>query len=568
MSFRLKTIIGVALIEAVLLSILITSGLWYITNSAQKEFQQRVESIAVAFSVGVKDATLSSDLASLDSFVTEALSYPGVRYARVVDAESRTLAAAGDPGLLQRPFRLDPTFEAVDDGVMDTRAEVIEAGYLFGRVEIGVAVDELQHLMQSAKRYGFGIGLIEMLLVALFSFILGGYLTRQLADLIRGSRQVASGNLGYQLAIKGRDELAQTAEAFNTMSTRVADSYRQVEQREVFWHQVIDSSLDGIIVIDKKGVVLSFSAGAELMLGYRADEVKGRNVSMLVPDPHRERHDDYLRAYLEGGEGGIIGKSRDFTISRKDGRELPINLRVTEMNTGGDPNFIGVIHDISERVEYEQQLTRSLREKETLLKEIHHRVKNNLLVVSSILEMQEEEGEDSEINRVLRVSQDRIRSMALIHEKLYRSDTLAEVDFAGYLEQLVERLVFSYSVNRDGIDVVVEAEPLQLNVETATPLGLIVNELVTNSLKHAFAAGDSGEVRVRFYQSGDGAYTLSVSDNGRGLPQNFEIDHAESLGLQIVSLLTRQLDAKLAFERGQGVTASLTLEELAYRARL
>ena len=568
MSFRLKTILGIALIEASLLAVLILSGLWYITNSTQREFLQRVESTVDAFAVTTKDAVLSTDIASLESFVKEVLTYPGVRYARIRDADGRVLASAGEPRMLERPFKLDESFEEVDDGILDTRAPIKEAGVLFGEVEIGITVDELQQLIQRARQYGISIGVFEMLLVALFSFILGGYLTRQLAGLTVASQQIAAGNLGYQLEVRGSDELAQTAQAFNTMSLEVASAYAQIRQREKFWRQILNSTLDAIVVIDKQGIVLFFNAGAELMLGYHVDEVVGQNVSMLVPSPYQQAHDGYLRHYLETGEAGIIGKSRDFEIIRKDGTKLSINLRVTEMETGDDPMFIGVIHDISERKEYEQELTQSLEEKKTLLKEIHHRVKNNLMVVSSILEMQEDDDDDSELNRSLRVCQDRIDSMALIHEKLYQSTTLAEVDFGSYLDELIDRLMATYHADSGKIHVIKDLTSTHLNVETATPLGLIVNELVANCLKHAFIEGAPGEIRISCNQAEDGLLTLCVSDNGCGLPENFNLEQVESLGMQLVSLLSGQLDANVQIDQDNGTRICLTLNELKYRDRM
>lgn len=238
------------------------------------------------------------------------------------------------------------------------------------------------------------------------------------------------------------------------------------------------------------------------------------------------------------------------------------------METIGDPMFIGVIHDISERKEYEQQLTRSIEEKKTLLKEIHHRVKNNLMVVSSILEMQEDRNEDSDLNRILKVSQDRIQSMALIHEKLYRSPTLAEVDFGSYLDEIVDRLVATYRVDTSKIAVIKNISPIHLNVETATPLGLIVNELIANCLKHAFVEGATGEVRIFCDQSEDGLVTLCVSDDGRGLPVDFDLERVGSLGMQLVSLLSRQLDANLIIENKNGARFCLEFNEMKYQTRM
>jgi PAS domain S-box-containing protein len=568
MSFRLKTILGIALIEATLLTILILSGLWYITNSAQREFLQRVHSTVDAFAVTAKDGVLSTDIASLESFVQEVLDYPGVRYARILDTEQRILAMAGDPALLARPFRRDDHYEQVDDGILDTSSNIEESGELFGRVEIGFSIDSLKQVTRNAQRYGIGIGVLEMILVALFSFILGGYLTRQLKGLTAASNEIAAGNLGYQLTIQGSDELAQTAKAFNTMSAQVASAYQKLKQQETFWRQIINSTLDAIIVIDHRGIIQSFNRGAELMLGYSADEMINQNISMLMLADHKLAHDGYIQHYLETGETGVIGKSREFTVRLKNGETLPIRLQVTEMDTEDDRMFIGVIHDVSEQKLYERQLKRSLEEKKTLLKEIHHRVKNNLLVVSSILEMQEEGTQNPKVLNILKESQDRVNSMALIHEKLYRSDTLADVDFTGYLDEIVDRLTIAYVTQPGQISVEKNLQAVKLNVETATPLGLVVNELVSNCFKHAFPNGRKGKVQIDCQQSEQGEISLCVSDDGKGLPADYSLAESESLGMQLVNLLAQQLDAQLSVEREPGTKICLSLHELNYQQRL
>ena len=232
MSFRLKTILGIAAIEAAMLTLLVWSGLHFIERSVEQEFTQRARATIKAFTVTTKDAVIASDLASLQSFVQETLNYPGVLYARVRDADGRVLASAGDETLLARPFVTDTDFRTINDKVFDIAAEIEEAGMIFGRVELGLSVTEPLWLEAIARRYSIGLALLEMGLVALFSLALGMYLTRQLSNLTEGSRRIAAGEFGYQVAVRGRDELAETARSFNLMSARVRATYNDLAERE------------------------------------------------------------------------------------------------------------------------------------------------------------------------------------------------------------------------------------------------------------------------------------------------------------------------------------------------
>ena len=232
MSFRLKTILGIAAIEAVMLTLLVWSGLHFIERSVEQEFTQRAQATIKAFTVTTKDAVIASDLASLQSFVQETLNYPGVLYARVRNADGRILASAGDETLLARPFVTDTDFRTINDKVFDIAAEIEEAGMRFGRVELGLSVEAPLWLEATARRYSIGLALLEMGLVALFSLALGMYLTRQLSNLTEGSRRIAAGEFGYQVAVRGRDELAETARSFNLMSARVRATYNDLAERE------------------------------------------------------------------------------------------------------------------------------------------------------------------------------------------------------------------------------------------------------------------------------------------------------------------------------------------------
>ena len=214
--------------------------------------------------------------------------------------------------------------------------------------------------------------------------------------------------------------------------------------------------------------------------------------------------------------------------------------------------------EIKERERAEQQIRASLKEKEMLLQEIHHRVKNNLQVISSLLNLQAGYIDSEIIRDVFRDSQNRVRSMALVHEKLYRSADLARVDLAEYIRNLATFLFGSYQATAGRITHEIQADNVLLGIDAAVPCGLILNELISNTLKHAFPDGRSGQIRVELGQDDDQQVTLVVADNGIGLPPDFSILETDSLGMQLVDTLVEQLDGTLEIQSQAGTQFKIT----------
>ncbi len=199
-----------------------------------------------------------------------------------------------------------------------------------------------------------------------------------------------------------------------------------------------------------------------------------------------------------------------------------------------------------------EERTRELREKEVLLKEIHHRVKNNLQVISSLVSLQADGSTDETVREVLRDVTYRVRSMALVHEKLYQSADLARIDFAEYARSLLGYLWRAHGAAAATVRLTLDLEPVSLPVDTAVPCGLILNELAGNALKHAFRGRSEGEVTVSLQSGEDGRIRLSVADNGVGLPAGFDWRQARSLGLRLVQMLSGQLGASVEVSGGEG----------------
>ena len=214
--------------------------------------------------------------------------------------------------------------------------------------------------------------------------------------------------------------------------------------------------------------------------------------------------------------------------------------------------------EIEERLRTEEQLRTSLGEKEILLKEIHHRVKNNLQIIYSLLSLQSEHVQDELILDMFRDSKHRVRSMALIHEKLYRSQDLARIDFGEYVNALTTDLLNSYTLGFSAPNLKTRVDGVHLSVDTAVPCGLMVNELVTNCLKYAFPNGQEGEINIELQKNGGEEFTLIVGDNGIGLPKEFDFRNTDSLGLQLVNSLAAQLGGAVELDRTNGTTFTIT----------
>ncbi len=226
--------------------------------------------------------------------------------------------------------------------------------------------------------------------------------------------------------------------------------------------------------------------------------------------------------------------------------------------------------EIKERKKMEEQIKESLGEKEVLLKEIHHRVKNNLQTIVSLLNLQSGYIKDKQALEVLKNSQERVRAMALIHEKLYESRDLSQIDFREYMHSLVTHLFDSYSLMPDQVQLEMQIETVALDIETAIPLGLLINELVSNSLKHAFPGSRKGELRVNLGESEDEEYdhTLIIEDNGIGFPDDLDFRHSNSLGMMLVSTLVKRLKGVIDMERKDGTRCTIKFKKLKYKKRI
>ncbi len=367
------------------------------------------------------------------------------------------------------------------------------------------------------------------------------------------------------------DDDAHIAQAFGEMASIALINSRALEaleESEEKFRSVIEQSRDGFTLTDEQGIVIQWNRAMEEITGLMAPEALGRpiwDVQFQPSSPAQQmdaRYDQIkgmTQEALATGQAPWLSALTETEYQLKTGDRLTIQISIFPIKTERGFMLGSISRDVTEQKEVQAQIEAALHEKELLLKEIHHRVKNNLAIVSSLLEFQAEGIESEEAQTAFQESQNRIHSMGRIHELLYRSGDLARVDMEEYLRQLVDHLRDSYGAYRVALDV--EAGDVALDIDRAIPCGLIVNELVSNSLKHAFPNGQAGHIHITFRPHDDHTLHLVVSDDGQGMPPGVDWQNLPSLGMRLIFMLTRQLRGHVEVDSQDGTRVEITFAQ-------
>jgi PAS domain S-box-containing protein len=324
-----------------------------------------------------------------------------------------------------------------------------------------------------------------------------------------------------------------------------------LKKSEKEYRNLVDNALVGIYKSNLNGKILFANDALANIFGYNnKNEMDKLQIQMFYKNEvDRDKIINKLKK-----EGKI--ERYEVELIKKDGTEIyAILSSIIDGN-----NMSGMIMDITENKKAEEQIKSSLHDKEMLIKEIHHRVKNNLMVISSLLNLQSRYIKDEASKNIFKESQNRARSMAIIHELLYQSTDLKRINFGFYIKNLVRELSKMYLSDQNLIKMNIHAEDVMVDINTAIPLGLIVNELVSNSMKHGFSEGVSGEITIVFKRVDDN-YFLVVEDNGVGFPEDVDFKHSNSLGLRIVNSLTEQIEGEIKLERINGSKFTIKFKE-------
>lgn len=339
----------------------------------------------------------------------------------------------------------------------------------------------------------------------------------------------------------------------DTPLQHVEDTLREAKDR---LDAMLNALPDLFFEIDRKGKIFDYRAPRPELLYATPEQFLGKTIWEVLPE---DTCYVISRAIAKAAEYGHVD-GETYSLETPGGaRWFEISIAAKGDLHSPDLHFIALVRDITKHKQVEQQLRASLAEKELLLKEVHHRVKNNLQVIVSLLNLQADFIEDPTALEAFREAQNRVISIAFVHERLYHSPDLARVDFTDYIHTLVDRLFKSYGVDDGNIQLITDIRDIRLNINSAIPCGLMVNELVSNCLKHAFPDGRSGNIQVKMLQD-ENQISLEVSDNGVGLPQEFDVKNSGSLGLQLVEILTEQVQGKLVIDRSQGTSFQITFQ--------
>lgn len=335
----------------------------------------------------------------------------------------------------------------------------------------------------------------------------------------------------------------------NQAEAALKESENRFRMEKAYLDQLFENAQEAIVISDVEHRILRINEEFTRLFGYSKEEARDRMIDDLIaPDDRRKEA---------------------FTYTSELGKGIKISFEAPRRCKNGDLKYVSAIgspikvddtivahysiyRDISARKEAEAKLKASLKEKEVLLSEIHHRVKNNLQIVSSLLRLQSSNISDEHLLGMFKESQNRINSMALIHESLYQSEDIAKINFSDYIQRLTNNLSAVYSKDLDSVRVLTKVKDVYLDINKAIPCGLIINELVTNAMKHAFPNGKIGEILVQMEKDDHLRHALTIRDNGKGIPKNFNFHTTTTLGMMLVNELTLQLNGTIELKREQG----------------
>lgn len=337
------------------------------------------------------------------------------------------------------------------------------------------------------------------------------------------------------------------------------------------YDKLFNNSTQGLAVLQNNHIILANNTFSKLIC-CSLDKIYSMSPTELNELFFNEKEDNLWKCVHELSEGKEISKQREFSVEHKDGRKQWLHCYAVQIKYHGRPAIQILFDDITERIESREALKKSekelkiaLDEKELLLREVHHRVKNNLQIIMSLISLgsRYEKGNPDDI---LNDTQSKIRAMALIHEKLYQSPNLTHVNIKEYIKSFIIDIFRLYDVNNNQITLKTGLEDIELNIETAIPLVLIINEIITNIIKYAFPQNQKGTIEIHLYSQID-QIVLKISDNGIGIPETINIENPETLGLTVIKALTTQLDGTIQLEKNPGTTYTITFKEQKYKKR-
>jgi PAS domain S-box-containing protein len=453
--------------------------------------------------------------------------------------------------------------------VFGTEAEHI------GAVRIGFPIDIINQKIGQLLVYSAIVaGISFIVAIVLLLFALSIWVTQPLTRLIDAIQEISTGRAGLErrVEIYSEDEIGEVASAFN----RMVEDLQKTTVSKNYMDDILKSMFDMLVVLTPDNTIRTVNKTTCDILGYAAEEMVGQPLEMLLADENLQPKGAWIDELVE--KGAFNNTEKVFTT--KNGRKIPVVFSASVMrnNEGTIRGIVCVAHDITERKQAEEllkhfneeleqnvktrteQLNASLEEKVVLLREIHHRVKNNLQIIISLTNLQMHQIDDPKVKQIMVETQNRVRAMSFVHEKLYRSEDISHINLADYTRFLATHLFSFYGVDSRQVSLKIEIGKILLDINTAIPVGLIINELVSNTIKHAFPEGRKGEIWISVGQQ-DHTLTILFGDDGIGIPQDIDWRTVPSLGLRLVILLVNQLNGTIELDRSAGTLFKIVIQE-------
>lgn len=425
----------------------------------------------------------------------------------------------------------------------------------------------------SSRELILGVAVVPLLDVLLLWLALGGWLLKQMYRVralglavaegtqVRGDATVLQAHL--QIARNhSHDEIHGVAEALDSMWQQQHRHEEKIEKALGMFQAVVEGTPVAMVLIDQQGRIVLVNGATERLFGRTRASLTGDSVESLLPVRLRELHVRERDGFFSASTNRSMGVGREVSALLADGSEREVEVGLTPIDSPDGHLALASIVDISSYKRTQAIIGTALREKTTLLDEVHHRVKNNLQVIASLLNLQAGQVGDPGYERLLGESVQRVRVMALVHQLLYEGQEFSRINLGEYLTRLAHLLADLNDARRRGIAVRVEADDLDLDLSRAIPCGLIVNEILSNSFKHAFTE-NGGEIRLVLLREPEGEALIRVTDNGRGLPAHFDPEAASGLGMQLIYSLAGQMGAGVSVTAEGGTCYELRFTPMA-----
>ncbi|MCP5003015.1 MAG: PAS domain S-box protein [Planctomycetes bacterium] len=520
-------------------------------------------------------AAVTFDDAEAASEILKALTYaPNILYAAIYTREGRLFAElrSGDlEGTFSPPIRQGEGYH-IGIKSLDVFQDIVFYRENIGTIYIRSDLRQLYHPIL----WHFSIAGIVVFGSLGFAFLMLSRLQQAITKPIRLLRQstneLSIGNFDTRAEIQAGDEIGDLAESFNMM----AENLQNTTVSRDYVDNIINTMMDSLIVIRPDGKIKTVNQAVLTLLGYSKDELLGQSIEIILGEGNGHLYNKEDMKALNGtGVVGLIKRGSvdnlETTYIAKDGRIINVILscsvmRDVERKVQG---IVCVALDITDRKSIENQLKDSLREKEVLLQEIHHRVKNNMQAIISLLNIQSKDIDDPKSAQMFEESQNRIHSMVLVHEQIFRSRDLARIRLKEYIENLKDDLFRSYRIGGKKISFKMQIEDILLGIDTSIPCGLIINEILTNSIKYAFPGERRGEIKIDVHLINRDEIEMIVGDNGVGLPDNFNFRNSPGFGFKVlVDLVEYKLMGSIKLLQAEGTIFLIKFKEIRYKERI